>query len=287
MESDLFKPDFVAIDFEHANNDKGTICSVGIASFKNGNPIDQFSSLIKPPDNLYGTHQQRKHKIFPYQTENSPSFHEVFPEIYRRINNNVVVAHNVSTEISCITRAMEINNIKANLNINWQCTYSICNSRLAVAARICNIELIHHNALSDALACGYLYQMHLEGILPVAEIIKANLEEREKKKENNEYPERLSGDILKPDFENVKNKNNPFFMKKVVISGFSSKTKREIADRLKLLGADIDNQVGPNTVYLVAGENLGWRKEGEMKQKIDAGQEAYIISLEELDKMLE
>lgn len=40
--------DFAAIDFETANNERSSVCSVGIVVVRDGEIVDKFYSLIKP-----------------------------------------------------------------------------------------------------------------------------------------------------------------------------------------------------------------------------------------------
>jgi DNA polymerase-3 subunit epsilon len=67
---------FTAIDFETATAFHP--CSVGIVTVENG-IVDEFVSLIKPPNNLYSPIQV--HGIYPRDTMNAKSFSQVFPEI--------------------------------------------------------------------------------------------------------------------------------------------------------------------------------------------------------------
>ena len=46
--------DFAAIDFETANNERSSVCSVGIVIVRNGEILDNFYSLIQPEPNYYG-----------------------------------------------------------------------------------------------------------------------------------------------------------------------------------------------------------------------------------------
>ena len=43
--------DFVAIDFETANNEPSSVCSVGIVIVKDRQVVDSFYSLIQPEPN--------------------------------------------------------------------------------------------------------------------------------------------------------------------------------------------------------------------------------------------
>ena len=44
---------FAAIDFELANGVRNSVCSVGIVVVENGEIVDQYYSLVKPPKNKY------------------------------------------------------------------------------------------------------------------------------------------------------------------------------------------------------------------------------------------
>jgi DNA polymerase-3 subunit epsilon len=279
------KPDFVAIDFEHATRHKGTVCSVGIVLFKNGEIIDEYYTRVKPPKNEYEWATTRVHHLNSTHTENSPSFIEIFPEIKKRIDNNVIVAHGAfHTDKHCLEQAIELNSIDDKLNLNWVCTESLCESSLNIACEACNIDLDHHQALSDARACGFLYNLYLKKELPydLIQEKKNNKKEIAKDKESF-FPRRISGEVLKPDFKNAKNKNNPFFMKKVVVSGFENNLKERLAIELKELGADVDTSVGKKTNYLIIGDNAGPSKLKKMKINIEEGKEAAIITLEEYE----
>ena len=45
--------DFTAIDFETANNEKSSVCSIGIVIVRNGEIVEKFYSLIKPEPEYY------------------------------------------------------------------------------------------------------------------------------------------------------------------------------------------------------------------------------------------
>ena len=51
--------DFVAIDFETANGQRSSVCSVGIVIVQGGEIVDNFYALIKPMPNYYSWHCQR------------------------------------------------------------------------------------------------------------------------------------------------------------------------------------------------------------------------------------
>ena len=45
--------DFAAIDFETANSERSSVCSVGIVIVRGGEIVDKFYSLIKPEPEYY------------------------------------------------------------------------------------------------------------------------------------------------------------------------------------------------------------------------------------------
>ena len=73
--------DFVAIDFETANNDRSSICSVGIVVVRSGVVVDRIYELIKPEPNFYNYHNTRIHGLTNDDTDDAP----VFPEVWRKI----------------------------------------------------------------------------------------------------------------------------------------------------------------------------------------------------------
>ncbi|MRT94366.1 exonuclease domain-containing protein [Ancylomarina sp. 16SWW S1-10-2] len=279
--------DFVAIDFEHAMPFKGSVCSVGIVSYKEGNIVDEYSTLIQPPNNEYNYYTVKVHGITPELTENAPKFIDVYPEIKKRIKGNVLVAHNAfSTDKACLEQAMDYSGIQEDLNLDWECTYRITNAKLNIVAQVCHIELNHHEALSDARACAKIFDLYQNDKLPLNEIEEANpVKRKTKTRSRSSYGERLKGEIFQPDFENAKNKENPFYMKKVVVSGFAIADKKLIAQELKDFGADVDTGISKKTNFLIAGDNVGPSKLMKMQANITEGKEASIITYQEYNEM--
>ena len=155
---------FTAIDFETAQAHH--ICAVGIVTVENGKIIDEYHSLIRPPANKYTWHTIQVHGIHPEDTENERTFIEVYPEIKKRLKGKVVVAHNEPFDRNVLIKSMLDNGISySDLSIadRWEDTVKIYRAKgfkpanLAACCERMNIELNHHEALSDARACAELY----------------------------------------------------------------------------------------------------------------------------------
>ena len=151
---------FVAIDFETAVGKRNSACAVGIVTVENGEIIEEFFTLIQPPDNEYFYRNIMVHGIKPEDTIDSPFFNEIYPDIKKRLSGKTIVAHNESFDRSVLRKTMEHYSLDyADLNIadKWECTYRIHGAALNVCCQTHNIKLNHHEALSDARACALLY----------------------------------------------------------------------------------------------------------------------------------
>jgi DNA polymerase-3 subunit epsilon len=156
---------FAAIDFETAI--KHHICAVGIVTVENGEIIEEFYSLVKPPRNEYNWYCTQVHGITSSDTKYSPIFKRIFPEIKKRLSNKIVVAHNESFDRNLLMKSMLDNALEySELNISdtWECTMKYCRSndkypsgKLNECCKVEGIELNHHEALSDARACAELF----------------------------------------------------------------------------------------------------------------------------------
>ena len=85
---------FAAIDFETATGYMESACAVGIVTVTDGEITDEYYSLIQPPENEYWRANMLVHGITPGMTESLPGFHAIYPEVKKRLQGKVVVAHN-------------------------------------------------------------------------------------------------------------------------------------------------------------------------------------------------
>ena len=97
--------DFAAIDFETANNERSSVCSVGIVIVRNGEFVDNFYSLIQPEPNYYNYWCTQVHGLTRNDTEEAPVFPEVWKQIEPLIEGLPLVAHNKAFDESCLKAA--------------------------------------------------------------------------------------------------------------------------------------------------------------------------------------
>ncbi len=154
----------IAIDFETSDYVPNSACAIGMVKIFNGEIIDEFYSLIKPPSSkIYFYHIHgltwsilKRYKTFSDQWSNIESFIH---------NSFAFVAHNASFDKRILNGTCEHYGITAP-TIQFYCTLKGSRKNLKLKSNslqnVCNhlnIGLNHHNALSDALASAQIF-MH-------------------------------------------------------------------------------------------------------------------------------
>jgi DNA polymerase-3 subunit epsilon len=153
--------DFVAIDFETANDDHASACAVGVATVRGGAVVDTYSSLIRPPTTFFkytGTHGLAAQTV-----AGAPTFADIWPEIQRRCGGGIVAAHKASFDMGVIAKCVAHYKLPRP-SIQYVCTCrlarclvpGLANYQLPTVAGHYGIALNHHEATSDAVACAEL-----------------------------------------------------------------------------------------------------------------------------------
>ena len=73
--------DFVAIDFETANRERTSICSVGLVRVENGDIREKIYRLIRPYPDYYSSWNTRIHGLTYRDTAHAAPFPEVWADI--------------------------------------------------------------------------------------------------------------------------------------------------------------------------------------------------------------
>ena len=94
--------DFAAIDFETANFERSSVCSVGVVIVRHGEVADSFYSLIQPEPNYYTWRCTQVHGLTQRDTDDAPVFSEVWAQIRPLIANLPLVAHNSPFDEGCL-----------------------------------------------------------------------------------------------------------------------------------------------------------------------------------------
>jgi len=152
---------FTAIDFETSQGKRWSICQIGLVRIESGIEKESLSILIQPPANYYWSSFIDIHGIGPEQTIDAPTFDIVWPKIAPFINGQNVVAHNgFAFDFPVLNQTLEYYG-KEKPYFTGHCTYKIFKNNLSSLCQQYHVPLNHHDALSDALACARLFQIHI------------------------------------------------------------------------------------------------------------------------------
>ena len=264
--------DFVAIDFETANNDRASICSAGIAIVKNGNLIDSKYWLVKPGKLWFHPFNVSIHGITADDVIDKPPFAEIWIEMLSYLSGNVVLAHNASFDMGCIREALNEYGIE-HPSFDYSCTRSLSKKAfpnlisysLSAVADYLNIDFSHHHAEQDAIACAAIAlricdRCNSKSIYELAEHLNTTI--------GKIYPQSYSPAKLyswKRDSGfrisditptcNDDNIDHPFYKKQLVFTGtLHSMPRKEAMQQVVNVGGYCGSTVGSNTYFLIVGE---------------------------------
>lgn len=100
--------DFAAIDFETANSERSSVCSVGVVIVRNNEIVDSFYSLINPEPNYYNYWCTKVHGLTSRDTDDAPVFPEVWKQIAPLIEGLPLVGHNSPFDESCLKAVFRV-----------------------------------------------------------------------------------------------------------------------------------------------------------------------------------
>lgn len=154
--------DFAAIDFETANGERSSVCSVGIVIVRDGVIKEKIYRLIRPYPNYYSYWNTQVHGLTRRDTDTAPEFPTVWQEVAPRLEGLPLVAHNSPFDEGCLRTAFQAFGMDYP-DYAFYCTCrasrrtfgkQLPNHQLQTVAARCGYDLTHHHhALADAEAC--------------------------------------------------------------------------------------------------------------------------------------
>jgi DNA polymerase-3 subunit epsilon len=151
--------DFVALDVETANEDVGSICQIGLASYKNGVLFREWVSLVDPEEK-FSSFNIRIHGLTPAAVAGAPTLPELADTLRVWLNWQVVVCHTLFDR-GALNRAFAKYGL-AELDCRWLDSCRVARKvwlsqegyGLAAVCGLIGHEFQHHDALEDAKAAG-------------------------------------------------------------------------------------------------------------------------------------
>lgn len=155
---------FVALDFETANEHKNSAISLAVVTVEEGRITKRGYSLIKPPVMQFTPEFIDIHGIRPDEVVDKPTFDQLWPTIYEHhLKGKLVVAHNAKFDMDVLRATLDF------YGFEWPELYyadsvkmarkmwpDLENHRLNTVGAYLGISFHHHHALEDAETCAKL-----------------------------------------------------------------------------------------------------------------------------------
>lgn len=151
---------YVVFDVETPNHLNDKMSSIGIVVIEDGKIVDSYSSLINP-ECIFDEFNINLTHISPMDVANKPTFKDLWPTLKKYFDKGVLVAHNARFDLTVLARCLKAYGIEYKSSVEYVCTLDVAykvftnikNRKLNTICEYLNIELNHHDALSDASAC--------------------------------------------------------------------------------------------------------------------------------------
>jgi len=88
--------DFLALDFETANEQDISACEIGIAVVRNYKIVESKSWLIRPPRMQFNAFNSKLHGIKESDVKDERNFQELWTELQLYFTDELLIAHNAA-----------------------------------------------------------------------------------------------------------------------------------------------------------------------------------------------
>lgn len=154
---------YIVFDVETPNYKNDSICAIGIAVVENGEIVEEQYHLVDPEDYFSGFNI-KLHGVSPVMVEGAMTFPELwFLVLEPMIKDGVLVAHNAPFDMGVLSKSLkrygihrECDSYACTVRIGRMCIPEAPNHKLNTLCELLGIDLLHHNAGSDSLACAEL-----------------------------------------------------------------------------------------------------------------------------------
>ena len=261
---------FVALDVETANRHRGSICCIGLAVVEDGRLVRTEQWLTHPPRSLaeFEGINIGIHGIHAEDVSGQPAFRDRLQQLADIVEDRPLIAHNASFDAAALAQACEADQLPVP---PWQYTCSRDLAKRAIAAPghsldvLCaqlGIELDHHHAGADAVACALLtlHMIELLGARDVPDLAGLlQLEMRQLGVTSRSHHRSSSGsfyvrveEMPAPDIDS--DVNHPLYGQSIAFTGAFTIPKTALWDMCAEVGATALQNVTKKTTILVVGD---------------------------------
>lgn len=278
---------YFALDVETANVDRSSICQIGLVLFKNGEEAYSWETLVNP-ECEFDAYNTAIHGIMKSDVTTAPKYSEIHDAIKEMVDGQIVVHHSSFDRTAFSRRFARSGAVPfdckwldntAVVRRVWK-EYSRKGYSLKNLSKEFQIELSHHDALSDARAAGVIFSKALEASNTSAQDWLT-----------------LSRKPINPTNSSIARdgaENGVFFGENIVFTGSLQESRSSCAEKAASVGFTVQNGVTKKTSYLCVGIQdpsvLGGHSKSSKHRKAekyqDEGQDIAIISEEDFWDMI-
>ncbi len=285
---------FTAIDFETANEQRNSPCSLGIVKAVGGEIVSKREILIRPKEMRFAKINVSLHGISAKVVEDALEFDDVWDQIAPEIDGQIVLAHNADFDIDVLKQTLNAYSI-SHPNMKYICTHKLAQEvyrdlerfRLVDLAEYFKMNFLHHNCLADAIICSEI------GIRAIPVYDKKSfrfsaddLTHRISKSDSGNTSGKdfsvfekkvLDSALLKPNLM-AENKDHVFYSKRIVFTGdLKSIERHDAAAKVHNLGGDINTTISKKTDIVIVGNSAGPAKMRKIEELRAAGFNIQLI----------
>lgn len=280
---------FISIDFETANEKRCSPCSLGITIVENNKIVEEKYWLIKPKEMRFQAMNIWIHGIHPEDVEDEKEFDELWPELLPYFENNLIVAHNASFDVSVLRNTLDLYNIEFP-SLKYCCTMLMSknffnyldDSKLSTVSNHLEYSFNHHNASADASACANILikiidELKIKQLDELTSSIGIKLGSLFKdgyipcKNLGSNLTSSRKNLYLKSTMDSLFDSNSLFFKNKVVVftGPLSSMSRIQASSLIRKLGGSTGSSVTKKTDILVIGfKNIQSLNFNQMSSKL-------------------
>lgn len=155
--------DFVALDFETANNRSDSACQLALVVVRNHEIVDEYCWLIRPPRLYFSPRNISIHGIRAEHVARAPTMQTLWPQLQPLLDGQILVAHNAGFDIGVLVASLAAFDIACPM-LEFSCTRAIARRAWPGRSRYglkplgdwLGIDFKHHDALEDARCCAHI-----------------------------------------------------------------------------------------------------------------------------------
>lgn len=289
-----FPSDYTVIDLETTGTDPrfDDIIEIACIKYRDNKEVDCFQSLVKPDGGVnIPSFITELTGITNEMLSTAPNLNEIADKVWKFINGEIVVGHNVNFDINFLydwfwaNKNLELSNDYVDtLRLSRWILPEMSHHRLVDLCEHYSIDTAHHRAVDDCKST----QLVLQKLKIDAET--NNITFSKSGKSSQLDLREIRGD------ESLFKEDHPFYNKNCVFTGALERfTRKDAAQLVCNIGGICENGVTKKTNFLIVGDfdysaNIKDGKSSKLKkaeQLILAGQDLQIISENTFYTMLE